>query len=314
MYKYLKSEPYFILRVVLFSPLLFFINFPFEYNADYVNYYPDYINANFSYEPLYEWYSYIVREYLGMTFFQFWLSLSVIELILFSLIYRNWLVILLSYPSIIGMSQFFYGTQVRYAIAALILLYVAIYISRRYLKAFLFLFFSFIHYGGFILFGISILASAVRDELLIVNKIKSFIMTFIFVSAIFIVQKYLDLIIAYTRFHYYIDSGKYMEPISTSSFIYICVSLLLLVLVYSSNRSLRSYEIKLAIIVLLFSFSTASIAGLSGRISLFYFILEPLVLSRVLLARSSLYLGLCLLAIYMSRNIFYITSANFFFY
>lgn len=314
MRKYLSSEPYFIFRMVLFSPLLFFINFPFEYNADYVNYYPNYINANFSYEPMYEWYSYFVREFVGMSFFQFWFSLSIIEVFLFSLIYRSWLAIFISFPSVIGMSQFFYGTQIRYAIAALIIIYIAMYIYRRYLNVVLLMLFSFFHYGGFILSGIVIAAKLIKNELLIVNKIKPFLMAVFFVGAILLVQRYLDVIISYTRFHYYINSGKYVEPISVSSLLYIIINFGLLTLAYSSNRNLRTQDIKLAIIVLLFSFSTAPIAGLSGRISLFYFILEPLIVSRVLLTHGSLYLGLCILTMYIFRSVFYITSSSFYFY
>ena len=307
-------EPSVVWRIILFSPLLFLINFPFEFNADYVNYFPNYVYGQFAYEPLFEWYSFFVREILSLDFFRFWISLTVIEVLLFSLIYRNWLTIVLSFFSIVGMSQFFYGTQIRYAIAALFLIYIFVYVSRLYLKIFMAITISLFHFGGFILSVVGFIGNYIKPSLLVINKFRTLVFFAVSLVLVYIFLQNFDLIVSVTRFSYYIDSGKYTEPISLALFSYLFLSLAFLIFGYSSNSNMRSVELKLGIILLTFSLSFSPIAGLSGRMSLFYFVLEPLIISKIITIKGSLYIKILLFSLFITRCLFYIFSATLYFY
>lgn len=314
MTKFLSFEPALIIRFFLFLPLLYFINFPFEYNADYVNYYPNFTQSLFAYEPAFEWYSILAREVFGLNFFWFWMSLTVAEVFLFSLIYRSCLVIGLSYFSIIGMSQFFYGTQIRYAIVALVLTYSFFYISRNRAKITLVALASLIHYGGVILSLIGFLASHINPGLLLLNKFRNFIYFFLTFIVVFIVLENLNSILPFTRFSYYINSGEYVSRISIALFSYLMFSLFFLALVYSSYSNIRSIELRVGLVLLFLACSVSPIAALSGRLSLFYFVIEPLIVSRLLMGKVSIFVKSIMLATFFSRCVFYIVSSTFYFY
>lgn len=305
--------PY-LFRVIIFLPILYFINFPFEYNADYGNYFPNYTYGYFAYEPLYEWYSYFCREFLNLDFFLFWFSISVLELILFALIYKTILQILLAMPSIVGMSQFFYGTQVRYALVSLVIVYFAISTSKPVFKFFATILASLFHYGGFLIGIITLTSIKLGDSLFVINKIRPFLILFFLLGFSYIAFQQFDYLVSFTRFNYYIDSGEYVEPISLVSLLYISFSLILLILIFTYSQVNRTRLIKIGIVTLLVSLFTSPIAALSGRISLFYFVFEPVLLGSLMTTAGGKYLKFALLILYSIRVIFYFYVNDYYFY
>lgn len=305
--------PY-LFRIFIFSPVLYFINFPFEYNADYGNYFPDYAYGYFAYEPLYEWYSYFCREILDLNFFLFWFSISIFELILFALIYKTIMQMLLAIPSILGMSQFFYGTQVRYALVSLVIVYSAISISRPVFKFLATVVASSFHYGGVLIGFISLISGKIGNSFFIINRVKPFLgLVFLLVLSYLAFQQF-EYLVSLTRFHYYLDSGEYVEPISLVSLLYVLFSLILLILIFTYSNQSRSRIIKIGIVTLLVSLFTSPIAALSGRVSLFYFVFEPVLLGSLMVTAGGRILKLTLLVLYFIRVFFYFYVNDYYFY
>lgn len=314
LHSFFKLKLSFIIRFTLFLPLLLFINFPFEYNADYSNYYPNYSFSYSTYEPLFEILSSLCRDYLELDFFGFWFLLSIIELCLISLIFRRVIDIVISYPSLIGMSQFFYGTQIRYAISSLVLIYAFLKIKNVTLKFVLVFCGCFFHYGGLIVSLIFISGQFLKDKYIIISQFKTalvFTLAFLIGSVIILNLEYL---ISFTRFHYYANSGKYVEPISLVSFLYILSMFLFYLLIFAYKSKFRIFEVKLAILFLMASLLFSPIAGLSGRISLVYFIFEPLVVSSLMLRCKFNVLVFFVLLFFLFRVLFYLIINQYVFY
>lgn len=312
--RFFSLELPYLFRIFIFLPILYFINFPFEYNADYGNYFPDYTYGYFAYEPLYEWYSYFCREVLDFDFFLFWFSISILELIFFALIYKTIMQVVLALPSIIGMSQFFYGTQVRYALVSLVIVYSAISISKPVLKFLTTVVASSFHYGGVLIGFISLTSGKVADSFFVINRVKPFlILIFLLFFAYFAFQQF-DYLVSLTRFNYYVDSGEYVERISLVSLLYVIFSLILLILIFTYSKENRNRLIKIGIVTLLVSLFTSPIAALSGRVSLFYFVFEPVLLGSLMVASGGRIFKLALLILYLVRVFFYFYVNDYYFY
>lgn len=312
--RFFSLELPYLFRIFIFLPILYFINFPFEYNADYGNYFPDYTYGYFAYEPLYEWYSYFCREILDFDFFLFWFSISVLELIFFALIYKTLMQMVLAMPSIIGMSQFFYGTQVRYALVSLVIVYSAISISRPILKFLTTAIASSFHYGGVLIGFISLISGKVGDSFFVINKIRPFLILILLLGCSYLAFQQFDYLVSLTRFNYYVDSGEYVERISLVSLLYVVFSLILLILIFTYSKENRNRLIKIGMVTLLVSLFTSPIAALSGRVSLFYFVFEPVLLGSLMITAGGRSFKLALLLLYLIRVFFYFYVNSYYFY
>ncbi|WP_426578373.1 EpsG family protein [Xenorhabdus stockiae] len=303
-----------IFRVTLLSPLICFFYFPFEYNLDYTNYYPDYINSSFTYDFLYEWTSFVFNKYLNTSFETFWLCLMISQIILLSILYNKIKLIILAYPCIITMSQFFYGTQVRYSIAILISIILFLRIKGSKKNIFLFIIPSLFHYGSLISIVLLLVSKKIKSKWFILNNTK---IIFFFISSL-IASKFLlfnlDIIVSYTRFSYYIGNSSYFGPKSLSSTIYIAISLLLLIYIYTRDKECRTLVIKSGILLLLFCILFSSIAILSGRVLLVYFLLEPIIIYQCMIFSKYRSLTILLLTIYFTKNLFYLINNEYYFY
>ncbi|EJG01882.1 EpsG family protein [Flavobacterium sp. F52] len=312
--RFFSLELPYLFRIFIFSPLLFFINFPFEYNADYGNYFPNYAYSYFTYEPLYEWYSYFCREFLGWDFFLFWFSISILELIFFALIYKTLIQVVLAVPSIIGMSQFFYGTQVRYALAALLIAYCSITVSRPVFRFFAIVVASSFHYGGVLIGAISLIAGKIPDSFFIINRIKPFLVLFFLLIFSFLAFQQFEYLVSFTRFEYYVGGGEFVEPISLVSLLYIICTVSLLIILFTFSKANRTRFIKIGIITLLVSLFTSPIAALSGRVTLFYFVIEPVLLGSLAVIPGGRFFKVALLLLYFVRVFFYFYVNDYYFY
>jgi len=253
----------------------------------------------------------------GISIFWFFFILVInfnSRIIFFALIYKTILQIFLAIPSIIGMSQFFYGTQVRYALASLVIVYAVINISKPILKIFTIIVASFIHYGGIIIGIIGLLSGKLNDNLFTINKLKPFLaLIFLLLFSFFAFQNF-DYLVSLTRFYYYINSGEFVERISLVSLLYIIFSLIILVVLFTLSKENRTQSVKIAILTLLFSLFASPIAALSGRISLFYFVFEPVLLGSLLITTGGRFFKFALFILYLVRVIFYIYVNEFYFY
>ncbi|AOM41730.1 EpsG family protein [Xenorhabdus hominickii] len=303
-----------IIRIVLLSPLIYFFYFPFEYNFDYINYYPNYTNSLFTYDFLYEWTSYFFKQYLNASFETFWLCLMIFQIILLSILYNKIKLILLAYPGIITMSQFFYGTQVRYSIAILISIIIFLRLKESKKKIILFTLPSLFHYGSLISILILLIAKKIKNQWIIIKTPKS--MAFLFLSLIIsqVLLYNLETIASYTRFYYYIGSSNYFSSKSLSSIIYITISLILIMYLYSHDTKCRTIEIKSGIFLLLFCILMNSIAVLSGRVFLVYFLFEPIIIYQCLKFSKFRILSILLFFIYTTKVFFYLINNQYHFY
>jgi len=217
-------------------------------------------------------------------------------------------------PSIVGMSQFFYGTQVRYALVSLVIVYSAVSISKPVFKILTTAVASSFHYGGVLIGFISLISGKVADSFFIINRIKPFLILVFLLCFSYIAFQQFDYLVSLTRFNYYVDSGEYVEPISLVSLLYVLLSLILLILIFTYSKENRTRLIKIGMVTLLVSLFTSPIAALSGRVSLFYFVFEPVLLGSLMVTSGGRYLKLMLFMLYSIRVIFYFYVNKYYFY
>lgn len=304
----------YFLRLLFLSPSLLFIYFPSEHNLDYNNYYNDYTYNLFAYDILYEWMSYLVKLITNYSFSEYWLLLMLIQIALIAIIYNRLLLIILAYPVIISLSQFLFGTQIRYSIAALLFIIIQVATKKNpYIFIFMVIPILF-HYGMAVPVFLSILSFFIKNDRLMINK-KSGLITLIFV-ALFIHAIILNIndILPHTRFSYYIGSDKYLSSKSISSILFIFSALTVFLYGMAKNHNYRFPLMKFSILLLLFCLATSSIAILSGRVLLVFIIIFPLLIYKLLcISKLTMYTATVLM-MYLCMNISFYINNNYYFY
>ncbi|MER1801087.1 EpsG family protein [Proteus mirabilis] len=304
----------YIFRFLLLTPCIYFLYFPFKYNLDYINYFHDYENSLFSYDFLYEWLSYLIKVLFDLNFNDYWLLLMFFQIALMAIVYNRFVLLLLAYPIIISLSQFLYGTQVRYSISILFLL-ISIRLINRNFKAFPTILIPILfHYGMAILALLFIFSRKLNYHYLIINKAKGFLLLISSIMLINLVVLNIESIIQFTRFKYYIGSDSYLGNKSWSSILFIFVFLALLLYGIKVNVSYRIPIVKLSIIILVFCLSTSSIAILSGRALLVFLVISPILIYELFrISKLNLYTAL-LLILYIIMNISFYIKNDYYFY
>ncbi|ETT01315.1 EpsG family protein [Providencia alcalifaciens] len=310
----MKSILSFWLRLIISSPLILFLYFPFEYNLDYENYYPNYIYGYFTYDFLYEWLSFILREIFHLEFNIFWVTLLSSQLILFSLIYNRISILLIAYPSLITMSQFFYGTQIRYSIAALVLVYATVIVKNNFYRLLLYISCSLFHYGIVIPLCLSIISKKIHSDFYNIRKLRSICLALLIVLLFSFTLYFIEWFVSATRFSYYIGSNHYMTSKSPLSIVYISMMLILLLLTFTFNIETNTNLLTFGISLLFTCLLTSTIAVLSGRLLLIYFILEPLIIYYTIKNNKYHLISISIIILYLFRLLFYSYNANFYFF
>lgn len=297
----------FFSKIILFfllTPLMSLSLYPFEINKDYYNYYYDYVNGAFSYDVGYEWVSYFFREIIGFDFEQFWFLIVLLEYFFIVHIYKAKVSFALMFVTVIWMCQFFLGTQVRFALACLIYLYAFLYLPLRY-KWFIYIFCILFHYGLIVIFFLEIVASCLKINSLIKIRLRYIVFFVLGIAiAVFLVNQ-INVIVSYTRFSYFTADSEFMQSKSWTSTVYVLFFLILLVLACIENPIFLSEKLfKLAFVVALFILVFSSVAVLSGRVYLFFALLEPLLISYLFYFKCSNLIRFSLLFLFLIKIFF----------
>lgn len=259
------------------------INYPYDKNPDILNYISNYIDANWSYDFGFELYQSLFRDYFYVDFYFFWVVTLLIVCGLY-LVYSRKLVQLPFFIINLTFMAVTLGTQIRYFLGVTLFIYTVDAIKNQHLKYF-FLFLScLIHYGISIVLAVYFVAvwfSKTNVPSLFFEK--KYKILFISMLLFFVLSLVLNDFIAYTRFSYY-ENSHYMESKSLSSFVYIVLNFIVLLLI-SKNKSFNSEKSKLifvfSIMLLIFCYVTSSVAVLSGRVLLFYVMLETVTVKYI---------------------------------
>ncbi|WP_102277855.1 EpsG family protein [Vibrio cyclitrophicus] len=257
------------------------INIRFDDNLDIHNYFSNYILKNWTYDIGYELYQSVFRDYFELSFQSFWFITIVLLCIL-------WLIVntrILQVPFFVIAFYFcgeIVGTQVRYYLAILTIIFIIFYLRDGYIKSLLLILSCFIHYASGIFIVCYFISKYILDKDLLFklykNRIKVY---FLCTSAYFLSMTLVLLILPYTRFSYYLGS-MYFESKSIVSLLYAVIMMAFsfeIILprfvsdVHRNNKlALLLYMLLLAMVV-----SFSSIAVLSGRLLLASVIIESLV-------------------------------------
>lgn len=259
------------------------INYPQDQNPDILNYISNYINANWSYDLGFEFYQSLFRDYFHIDFYLFW----VVTLLIICGLYLAYSRTLIQIPFYIINLTFMavtLGTQIRYFLGVVLFIYSIDVIKSKYFKYLLLCLSCLVHYGITIAFVIYIFAiwfsKNNMPSLFFENKFKILFVSIMLFFALFPVLSYL---IVYTRFSYYEDS-HYMDSKSLSSFIYIVLNFIVLLFISRAKLFTREQNkiiFVFSIMLLIFCYTTSSIAVLSGRVLLFYVMLEPVTVKYI---------------------------------
>lgn len=311
----------FIIRLILLLPLFLLFYFPVDYNKDYFNYQIDYDYAIGQFDYLYELSVSFFRDVLNYSFSSFWVIVIIVEILFLTIYYSKIKYVLIAYPGIVSMSQFFYGTQIRYALAILTGL-VLLKNSRCLINFFGVLIASLFHYGAVIsLLPLFVCRYVNERYFIILSKRNIFLIVFTLISLFFFLYSF-EIIVSMTRFSYYLGAEKFSDSKSSSSIVYAIVNLLFILCLYSKNTAFRTNISKQSIVILVLVLIFSPIAVLSGRTMIVYFIMEPLLIASAFNAIKknspdyfiSLSLSLSLFLFYIVRCIYYMVTADFYFY
>ncbi|EPU6501839.1 EpsG family protein [Escherichia albertii] len=307
----------FIIRLILLLPLSLLLYFPSEYNKDYSNYRIDYDYALGQFDYLYELFVAFSRDILKYDFSSFWIAVIVFELIILAIYYSKIKYIFISYPGIVSMSQFFYGTQIRYALAILIGL-VFLKNNRYFIRFFGVLIAGLFHYGALISLFPLFVCRYLNEKYFIVLSKRNFILAiFVLVFLYFFFYSF-ETLVSMTRFSYYLGDEKFSDSKSLASIIYAVASLSCILILYAKNSTFRTDISKQSIVLLVLVLIFSPIAVLSGRTMIVYFVMEPLLIASAFDATKKNGIGcsisILLLLLYVTKCFYYMVTADFYFF
>ncbi|HIF9507233.1 TPA: EpsG family protein [Photobacterium damselae] len=304
----------FIFVVLIISPFYFLMDYPFNLNPDIINYSTDYINSNWSYEVGYELVGYFFREIIGFNFEQYWSSILIFQIVLLIFIYSKKHIYIFALSNIYVMSEFFYGTQVRYSMACLLFAFTIICISpQKRMTRYIGWIVSFLlHYGLSFLIIAYLLKDRVSKWILNKNILSYSILVIVTIFSSSLLINLINIILPYTRFSYY-SGSDYLVSKSLLSTLYIVIFLSLILLAVKVDNSLNKDPIiRFSVTILYFCLISNSVAVLSGRLLLFLFILEPFILAQLLFRRKTNIIGVALLSLSLLKLYNYVSLNNVF--
>lgn len=286
--------------------LMRFMIYDFSENPDVNNYMQDYLFNLGYYEPAYRLLVFIHRELLNISFENYWYSLLFIQTLLIYSIYNRFIPMVLVYIVFVPIAESYLGTQVRYSISVLLFLTAILRLIGNEEKwdivaALLVLFSVLMHVGAFIL--LFIYYSAVKSNLRVFFYGKIKWQELLFYTALIPLLLFGNQIILYlmqfTRFIYFEEGSIFLESRSAFSIIYMLVSAILIrgSLFFDNFKLYQSKVLVFSYFLLISSLMTATTAVLSARIFAVYVMLQPLIISFLILNRRAYIYGLMLLVV-----------------
>lgn len=275
--KYLRNLFNVLVSFCLLLPIYYLANYDKTINPDILNYRADYVNSNWTYDIGYEYFANFIKNIFNLSFDHYWDFQLLFQTFLLSIIFRNKYILLIAYPNLLFLSDTLFGTQIRYAISVQIFLIGLFCLSKR--KSIMaFLIACTFHYGVVI-----IAALYLYKEYFFKYKsrvgVRLFIQLSLFLVVIVFFSLFIDTIANLTRYSYYVDS-RYFKSKSIVSIIYATVFLAITgyyFFVYKVKDEFLEFCFFCALLVL----STSSFAVVSGRMQIFFFLLEPFLIYKI---------------------------------
>lgn len=241
-------------------------------SVDIDNYGEAYEKGWYQFEPAYNFFMWVFKS-AGLSFSVFWVFIGLLISTLFSRIYARTDLILLALPNIIYLLSGSYSTQLRYSLASLIFVYlfgrgsnILIFISSLFHLSMM----------------IPLLLKVSIDKYFRCSSSILYIGNFVFFITLVVgvlASYYLsNVLLNFLGYSHYIGS-KFLVQKSIISMAYIIVSyvLVLCLLVYPNQGCSRRY-VCLSFGVLTCCICYSGYAMVSGRLLMFYFLLEPFVM------------------------------------
>lgn len=303
--KSLQNFLFLLLKLTSAIFLFYEINYDFNKNPDGFSYYMDYVNKNWSFDIGYELIVSFIRDWLLFDFDYFWRTYIILQVFLLLALYTNtlWFIAL---PNMLYMSGFFYGTQIRYSLAAIV--FALILCKSRNLSIFKSLLPAFIHQSFIFISLLQFITSRLHGKIIKNSDAKNiFIVLMVFIGFCFgisqIIKPLVNIILSYTSYSGYINSQIYMAEKSSISIIYSLVSFLILSFAYASRlrHCTEGIIVLFCLILLMFITIFFGFAIISGRALLFYSVLEPICCYYLMREKRTVYLGIIILFMMITR-------------
>tara|TARA_Y100001956_G_C4126044_1_gene190119 strand:- start:30 stop:944 length:915 start_codon:yes stop_codon:yes gene_type:complete len=295
----------YLFRVVLLLPVFYLANYEQSLNPDIINYMNDYVNSNWTYDIGYEAFANLIKSFLNLPFEHFWTLQLIIQICLLALIFKNYILLLISYPNLVFLSETLFGTQIRFAIGIEIFTLGFLAFKNRKVLSYYLVSITF-HYGILLIVG-TYLYKEYFFKYRTRTGMRIALQLMVFSIGALVFSFSIDWIANATRYSYYVGS-RYFEAKSLSSILYV---LLFFVIVgyYFFIRKVNSKVIEFSFYILLLILMTSSFAVVSGRMQIFFFLLEPILIYSIfhLKRKDDYIIGSFLLVVSLTKFIgFYI--------
>lgn len=264
----------YLLRVLILTPVYYVMYISIDNNPDINAYMYSYEGESWNYDIGYELYSQAVKYIFDLSFIEYWNLTLIVQVLILAFIYNRVLFLIIAIPNLLYLAEPLFGTQIRYSMSLLLFLLL---LSRGDILASKNIIYRFIshlmiismHYSAIILCSIRefVLGSAKRK-----GEFKNLVL---FMVSMYVALSILPVIISYTRFKYYLGS-EFFESKSLVSTLY-ALLLLLFHFYFIFIRKIKFDIVLLSTYILVAVVAFSPIAVLSGRILIFYHMLEPFI-------------------------------------
>lgn len=274
-----KSNLLYLMLLILFIPILFvFMNFDRGLNVDYENYKNNFIYNWNQFELGFE-YLFDIISFFNDDFDFFWTAILIIEIILISFLYNSYYLLLFAIPNLLYLSNSLLGTQIRFALASLIILNIFNYFF--YSKKFVFysLISIIFHNANIIIIFLTNyikLFFKFNRRLNLIDILYFLICAFVLLIIYFFTKSLLISI----GYYYYVDS-IYNTGRSLSGLLFLIFEFfVLIILLLNKNGYVHNYFrfviLGLFLIVIALIFNEFSV--ISGRVTLLYLLIQPFIM------------------------------------
>lgn len=275
-----KNLVTFILQLILLPILFLLINFDSNYNLDYGGYKANYEKMWSQFELGYTALEEFAR-FFSMEFESFWVLLLLLELSLISILYTNPYIFLFAFPNLVYLSQGLLGTQVRFAIAALLCLVIFKHFfvrSKFYILAALVVFF---HNGTLVFIFLSYFLKKMLNFKKRIYDRRNVLNIMLFIFLLTGISLVVNHIFSSLGYYYYADpNSDHMVTRSLSSIVYNGVMLIFVFLLLTSKVKPVPFGpfVYLGGLMLILSLVFLKFSIISGRYNLVFMLLEPFIL------------------------------------
>ncbi|MBY8044189.1 EpsG family protein [Vibrio fluvialis] len=249
-------------------------NYDKNLNPDILNYMGDYVNSNWTYDVGYEIFSNSIKFGLGFNFEQYWVAQLIVQMILLIILYNRLPIFLLAYPNLLFLSETLFGTQIRYAIGIELLL-IGLLLCGRNSKVLLSIISMMFHYGISLIIAVKLYKEYFYTYNDRFGK-RLLIQLTLFMLGALLFSFSIDFIANATRYSYYVGS-RYFESKSLSSILYVLI-FFIFVSYYFFYVKVNCHVIEFSFYILLLILCTSSFAVVSGRVQIFFFMIEPVLI------------------------------------